>query len=281
MAVGETVLTGVDGSASSLDAVRWAAAEAARRGAALTLLYACYIPSPEPYTPVALPRSYGDALREQGKDLLEEARHVAEHAADVPVRTELRAGLPADELVRASAAASLAVLGSRGLGGIAGLLLGSVAVHLAAHGHCPVVVVRGEAPEDGPIVAGVDGSPLSDAALGFAFAAAAARGVRLIAVQALAAAGDEDLAPRLVPWQAKYPRVEVASRLMEERPVRALIRAADGAQLIVVGSRGRGGLAGIGLGSTSQGLLRHAGCPVAVLRLEVAPTPPQPPADLR
>ncbi|WAL68978.1 universal stress protein [Amycolatopsis cynarae] len=268
----ETVLVGVDGSPSSLDAVRWAAAEAARRGAALTLLYACAVPSPEPYTPVKLPRSYGDALLDQGRERLEEAKKAAEHTAAVPVRTDLRTGQPVAELVRASETADLAVLGSRGLGGITGLLLGSVAVGLATHGHCPVVVVRGAVPEDGPIVAGVDGSPLSDAVLGFAFATAAARGVRLIAVQALASADDEeDLTPRLQPWKAKYPRVEVSQRLVEDRPVRALLHAAEGAQLIVVGSRGRGGFAGTGLGSTSHGVLHHAECPVAVLRPETVP----------
>jgi nucleotide-binding universal stress UspA family protein len=268
------IVVGVDGSPSSLEAVRWAAAEAARREVSLTLLHAFFVHSPEPYRPGTLPCSDGDALLDHGREWLSEARTVAEETADVPIRTDLRVGLPAEEMIRASRAAGLVVLGSRGLGGISGLLLGSVAVTLAAHGHCPVVVVRAKAPEDGPImvgvdgpiVVGVDGSPLSDAAVVFAFEAAYARRAPLIAVRALSSAAQEgDMSARLSAWQAKYPEVEVSQRVVKDRPAHALLRAAEGVQLIAVGSRGPGGPP-VGLGSTSQAVLHRASCSVAVIR---------------
>ncbi|GAB3490086.1 universal stress protein [Amycolatopsis cihanbeyliensis] len=287
------VLVGVDGSPSAEHAVRWAAREAARRGAPLRLLHACYLPPTKPYVPVPLPRSYRDALTEQGHEYLAAADRVALRAApDVRIRKDLRIGQAAEQLVRESASADLVVLGSRGLGGFSGLLVGSTAVELAAHGHCPVVVVRGRTldtapPEQGPVVVGVDGSPGSDAAVEFAFEAAASRGVPLVAVHtwndialgetwALAPLGldyqqiTEDerrlLAERLAGWRAKYPDVELEQHTIKDRPVRGLLNEADGAQLIVVGSRGLGGFRGMLLGSTSQALLHHSTCPVAVVR---------------
>lgn len=280
------IVVGVDGSATALNAVRWAAREAERRDVPLMLLHACFVPSPAPYTPVRLPRSYGDALLDQGRDWLSEARTVAQDAATVPIRTALRAGLPADQLIRASGAAELVVLGSRGLGGLTGLLLGSAAVAVTTHSRCPVVVIRGVVPDEGPVVVGVDDPAVSDPAVDFAFEAAAARAVPLLAVHTWSGAGlvatlttvltpgrghaaDEErrlLADRLSSWQARYPEVEVRLEVFESRPADGLLKAAEGAQLLVVGSRGHGGFAGAGLGSTSQRLLHHAECPVAVVR---------------
>jgi len=287
------ILVGVDGSSSSLQAVRWAAREAARRGVPLTLLHSCFVPSPEPYTPIRLPRTYRQALLDQGREWLADAESAAREAApDIAVTTQLHTGGAADQLIRESGAVGLVVLGSRGLGGFTGLLLGSVAVALAAHSHGSVVVVRGEsAPDTGSIVVGVDGSPLSDAAVDFAFAAASSRGVPLVAVHAWTAhalqdswvvlpmridyeavAEDEEqlLADRLSAWQAKYPDVEVRQRVIQDRPAHALLTEAHDAQLIVVGSHGRGRLTGLGLGSTSQALLHHSECPVAVIRPDTA-----------
>ncbi|WP_216207307.1 universal stress protein [Amycolatopsis aidingensis] len=287
------ILVGVDGSPSAQHAVRWAALEARRRQAPLCLFHACYVPPTTPYVPVSLPRSYRDALLEQGREWLVEAERVAVRAApEVPVRTDLRIGQAAEQLIHESASAGLVVLGSRGLGGFSGLLVGSTAVALAAHGHCPVVVVRGRTldaapPESGPVVVGVDGSPASEAAVGFAFEAAGSRGVPLVAVHtwndltmgdtwAVAPLGlDYDriaederglLAERLAGWQEKYPEVELVQHTIKDRPVRGLLTQAEGAQLIVVGSRGLGGLRGMFMGSTSQALLHHSECPVAVVR---------------
>ena len=192
-------------------------------------------------------------------------------------------GAPIEVLSSEARRAQLLVLGDRGLGEVAGLVLGSVAVSLAARGACPVVVVRGErAGADGPVVVGVDGSPVSEAALAFAFDAAAARGVDLVAVHAWSpTAIDEELASlvewdasaesavlaeRLAGWGQKYPQVAVRRTVVRDGAVRALVTASAGAQLVVVGSRGRGNAAGLLLGSVSHGVLHGAHCPVAVVR---------------
>ena len=266
-----TILVGVDGSVSSLHAVRWAAAEAARRRVPVRLCHVC----PD--------------QTEAGHQVLREA---AELAHDVEAHTELKVGLPAAQLIEESKTAELLVLGSRGLGGFAGMLVGSVSCGVAAHGHCPVVVIRGRTlddatPDAGPVVVGVDGSAVSDAAVEFAFAEARLRDVPLVAVHTWtdmaagetwsvlpldidyeAVAKDEDhlLTERMAGWRQRFPDVEARTQVIRDRPVRGLLTAAEDAQLIVVGSRGRTALTGVGLGSTSQALLHHSTCPVAVAR---------------
>jgi nucleotide-binding universal stress UspA family protein len=208
------------------------------------------------------------------------------------VATDLRDGIAADVLINESRTAQLVVLGSRGLGGFASLLLGSVAVAVSTHGHCPVVVMRsstvdGVPEKDGPVVVGTDGSELSDAALTFAFEAAAEYEVPLVVLHAwfdanvatgwkalpaiidwdwLQAEEEKQLAERIAVWREKFPHVEVRPLVVRDRAAHALLAQAVGAQLIVVGSRGRGAFTGIGLGSVSQTLLHHAECPVAVAR---------------
>jgi nucleotide-binding universal stress UspA family protein len=187
-----------------------------------------------------------------------------------------------------STRAELVVLGDRGLGGFAGLLIGPVAVTLAAHAACPIVVVRGPEPDrmvrSEAVVVGVDGSPTSEAAVAFAFEAAALRGVPLVAVHTwfdmvvdatmaplidwdvMEADEREVLAERLAGWAEKYPDVAVRRLVARDRPARALVEESGRAQLVVVGSRGRGGISGLLLGSVSQTLLHHAACPVAVVQ---------------
>jgi nucleotide-binding universal stress UspA family protein len=183
------------------------------------------------------------------------------------------------------------VVGSRGLGGVSGLLLGSVAVALAAHASCPMVVVRGEDRPDAadlPVGIGVDGSPTSEAALAFAFEAAAVRGVGLVAVHTWAdvefrpgmaplvdwssIAEDEEvvLAERLAGWSTKYPDVPVRRVVQRDGAATALVELSRDAQLVVVGSRGRGQLSGLLLGSVSHGVLHRSHCPVAVVRPDTA-----------
>jgi nucleotide-binding universal stress UspA family protein len=292
---GHPIVVGVDGSPSAMHAVRWAAGEAARHGVPLRLVHVCYLMPVRHPRQVAPPPEYHDAFLEQGRHWLTAAAEAARMVTpDVPVSTDLRDGIAADVLVRESVPARLVVLGSRGLGGFRGLLVGSVSVAVAAHGHCPVVVVHGPPgdgppPGHGPVVVGVDGSPLSEAAIEFAFSAAAVRRVPLVAVHswidvntAGAWAGLPDtidwdwlgeqearrLDEVLASWVAKFPDVEVRKVVERDRPQRALLKAAADAQLVVVGSRGRGALTGLGLGSVSQSLLHHAECPVAVARAE-------------
>ena len=161
------IAVGVDGSEQSLAAVRWAAGEAARREVGLELVHALGIPSlyMGPWEPSAEVR---DALTKQAEELLAAAVTVARDTADVPVHTRIDNDDPAAALVGASRSGQLVALGATGRGGfLSGL--GSAAVQVSAHAHAPVVVVRGELSAiaaDAPIVAGVDGSPESDAALG-------------------------------------------------------------------------------------------------------------------
>jgi len=289
----DCVVVGVDGSWSALEAVRWAAREAERRDAPLRLVHVCHLAPVRHPRQLAPPPEYHAAVLEEGRHWLTEAGEAARRAVPgIAVTTDLLDGITADVLVTESKTARLMVLGSRGLGGFTALLVGSVAVALSAHGHCPVVVMRPSTvdavrPENGPVVVGVDGSELSDAALTFAFEAAAARDVPVVAVhtwQDVHMAGAWTLLPgtvdwdwlqseeedrldeRLAGWQEKYPHVESRTLVVRGRPAPTLIEQTAGAQLVVVGSRGRGAFTGVGLGSVSQTLLHHAECPVAVAR---------------
>ncbi|WAL68967.1 universal stress protein [Amycolatopsis cynarae] len=287
------IIVGVDGSVSALHAVRWAAREAARRHLPLRLYHACVLPPAAPHVAKESRDGVVEGLIEQGHEWLRAAEWEARDLAPaIEVHRELRVGTASALLIDQSRHARLVVLGSRGLGGFEGMLVGSVSVALAAHGHCPVVVVRGHTPQDpppegGPVLVGVDGSPVSDAAVAFAFEEASLREVGLVAVHTWtdmsvgetwsvlpfdidydAVAEDERrlLAERMTGWREKYPDVSVREVVLRDRPVRGLLKEAESAQLIVVGSRGRGAMTGMGLGSTSQALLHHSVCPVAVVR---------------
>ena len=286
---------------SSLQAVLWAVREAARRRAPLRLVAAVEW--------VDVPHQYGDPrtgpdlrnvlLRQARTHLAEAAQAAAKAAPDVESEQEVLDGFPIPKLVEESRTAQLVVIGDRGLGGVAGLLIGSVAFALAAGGSCPVVIVRGQTDAtDGPVVVGVDGSPISEAALAFAFEAAALRGAPLLAVHAwrdvplVAVHAERDvpldpmtwasldwdaveqqaqaeLAERLAGWRDKYPDVDVQRLVVQDRPAKVLVEQSAAAQLLVVGSRGRGGLAGLLLGSVSHAVLHRADCPVAIVRADI------------
>lgn len=279
------IVVGVDGSESASTAVGWAAEEAVRHRAPLKLVHAYLLPTRGYPDVVVTGREVREAFEQQGRQWLEEAaRDVRDLVPDV--ETSIVVDRPAAALVAASRDARLVVVGSRGLGGFSGLLVGSVAVAVAAHGGSPVVVVRDSYPTAGPVVVGVDGSPASEEAIGFAFEEASLRGTTLTALLAwtdflvenpyttrLTVDWDEVheqqrqlLAQRLAGRQQQYPDVAVERVVVRERTVRALLEAGRDAQLLVVGSRGRGGFTGMLLGSTSQALVHHAPCPLAVVR---------------
>jgi nucleotide-binding universal stress UspA family protein len=281
------VVVGVDGSGSGYRAVEWAAAEAVRRGVALRLVSAfSWTTSDHPTRQSGRVAQYRDQLLEAARHRLSRAARIAEDTGlGVATTQQVEIGAPIEVLGSEARRAQLLVLGDRGLGGVAGLVLGSVAVALAARGACPVVIVRGETRNtDGPVVVGIDGSPVSEAALAFAFDAAAVRGVALVAVHAWsptavdkalepvmdwAAVADEEeavLAERLSGWGQKYPQVTVRRSVVRDGAARALVDASRGAQLVVVGSRGRADAAGLFLGSVSHGVLHAAHCPVAIVR---------------
>lgn len=287
-----TVVVGIDGSSSALRAARWAAAEASGRSARLRLVY-CDVQSVlvVPDMPGGgLTESFVETVRRQGEGWLQQAREAAETARPgIRVEVDFRSQPPANVFIEESRTASLVVLGSRGLGGFSGLLVGSIAVAVSAHASCPVAVVRGSKAVlgDEAVVVGVDGSPGSTAAVGYAFDAAARWEVPLRAVhawhsisvdEAAARRGadggwaivqlDEErlLAESLAGWSENYPDVVVQRFVPLDKPARALLEHANRAQLVVAGARGRGGFTGLLLGSTSQHLVQHSPCPVVIAR---------------
>jgi len=283
------VVVGVDGSQDALRAVRWAAREAVRRRAELHLVAA--VLWSDDHLPEMRRSGHdrtGDVLRRLADLSLDGAEVAAAEAAPgvVAVRREI-VGFAPSVLRDVSQDAELLVVGDRGRGRIASVMAGSVAVALAAHASCPVVVVRGaEAAEDssGPIVVGIDGTARSEAALAFAFEEASAHCAPLLALHtwsdvindpyvasvidwdAVAASEAERLADRIAGWAAKYPDVAVEQLVARGRAAHVLLDRAQGARLVVVGSRGHGEVAGLLLDSVSNALVHGAACPVAVVR---------------
>jgi nucleotide-binding universal stress UspA family protein len=291
------VVAGIDGSPQSLAATVWAAREAARRRLGLRLVHGhLQIATPAGFGYPSLPVDVETPMR-YGRDML---AHVADDVRrdhpEIPVQAVFTVGGPAGVLVDESRAASLVVVGTRGLGGFAGLLAGSVSTQVAAHAHCPVIVVRTDgASQPGPrapVVVGLDGSTLSTRALRFALDEAAAGDAPLIAVYAWQAlptgnlgpttvwhydrAEAEDEARRLLAEQLagcaeRYPQLSIEPRpVLSFNPGETLVDASRTAGLVVVGSRGRGGFTGLLLGSTSQTLVHHAHCSVAVIHPHLA-----------
>ncbi|MBQ0904599.1 universal stress protein [Micromonospora sp. U21] len=278
------ILVGYDGSTDASVALDWALDEAEQSGQPVRLAYVFeWLTVAGWVGPGVAPGVWpDDTARRQVEQLVRDA--AAQAAAAHPglaVTGEVYDGPPALVLQERSAEAGLLVLGSRGHGGFGGLLAGSTAVAVAAHGHCPVVVVRGGAggaPTDasgGPVVVGVDGSEPSLVALGFAAERAARRRAPLRVLRAWTpgpggAAGVPDeraaVEETLEPWRRTYPELAVTVDLVPGSPAAMLIEASRDARLVVAGSRGRGGLAGMLLGSVSQQLIQHAHCPVAVVR---------------
>ncbi|MFH9728388.1 universal stress protein [Streptomyces sp. NPDC017254] len=284
------VIVGADGSASSLGAVEAAAREARWRDAGLRIVHAFHWPVARMPLWQALPMPAEGEIRKMSEGLLAEAVERARTVApSVDVTDAVVVGEPVTVLEAQSRAAELVVVGSRGMGGFVGLLVGSTAVHLAAHGRCPVLVVRDRSESTGPIVLAVDGSQAGAAAVDFAFAEAALRGVGLVAQHVwttwnapmpppqdpaepyasgpgmLAQAEERLLAEALAGHRERYPDVPVELRVTRGGTREALIEASGTAPLLVVGARGRGGFAGLLLGSVSQAVLHHAHCPVTVV----------------
>lgn len=281
------ILVGIDGSDTSIAALRWAAAEAVQRGAGLHVVFAY-----DPQWPPTQPQQYAELAaiaHEQAEQVVTQA--VGQLAASHPgltVRHGVVAGLPAQALIEGSREAELTVVGSRGLGGFTSLLLGSVSDQVAAHAPGPVVVVRGHAEAStGPVTVGTDGSAGGEYAVGVAFEEAARRGCAVSVVTAysrpLSAPGfgmpplvyDRDMLERdfmarldqtVVPWREKYPDVAVHTGVVDGQAAHVLAEASARSQLVVVGSRGHGGFPHLPLGSVVRQLLHHASCPVMITR---------------
>lgn len=283
------ILVGVDGSPESDAAVRWAAEEAVLRDLPITLMH---VIAPIVVTwPVRyLESSYVEWQEENSQHVIEQAQKTLLASIGTeeqpPVRVQIRHEGVVTELAAASAEATLIVVGSRGMGLVDGAVLGSVSRSLLHHAHCPTAIVKAGAtqPTDRqyPVLLGIDGSPASEAATAFAFDEASRRGADLLALHAWTdmrvfpliekdwlrqeAQGHETLSERLAGWQEQYPDVTVRRRIVCDRPARWLIDEARQAQLVVIGSRGRGGIAGMLLGSVSTAVAESATAPVVVVR---------------
>jgi len=281
-------------------ALEWAAAEAGRHGLPLRVLHAYSTETSYPWgygypLPAGILHDVENTARANALSTLEDAaEQVRTGHPDLELTTTVARTSAAASLVAASEDASVLVVGRRAHKHPWVASLGSVSLAVAAHAACPVVVVP-EGEQDpqplaarrraaGRVVVGVDDTPQCLDAVGFAFAQAAARGLPLTAIHgwwvdpavmalaegaAWAEIGEQDhlvldavLAPRLV----RHPDVKVSRVVVRDRPADALVEAGDGAELLVVGSRGRGGFTGLLLGSVSRQVLQHARCPVAVVR---------------
>jgi nucleotide-binding universal stress UspA family protein len=288
--MGTGVVVGYDGSEHARQAVDWAAAEAASRNTALSIVAATTIP-------LEGMRFGGTVLTADAiDDLLDRLSEVTEQCAEevrrahpgLEVRIMVALGSATSVLLDASSNADLVVVGSRGMGGFRGLLVGSVGVQVATNASCPAVVIRDAPPESAStVVVGVDGSELSLAALDFAFGVADRRGwsVRAvhaweiptyevlavptgpppIDVDAFEASEQLAFAESLAGLREHYPTVAVEERVIRGQSVRAILDASEDAALIALGTRGRGEFLGAVLGSVSQGVLHRAKVPVAVI----------------
>lgn len=292
----DIIVCAVDGSDASKTATKWAANTAVKRGIPLRLVSSYSMPQFLYAEGMVPPQELYEDLEAETLEKVEEAKKVAlDFMPDVEVSHQIEEGSPIDMLLDLSEQCTMIVMGSRGLGGLSGMVMGSVSAAVVSHASCPVVVVREdnditEETKYGPIVVGVDGSGVSQKAIENAFKEADARGAELVAVHTwmdmqvqaslagLSAAQqqwqvvEEEqnalLGHRLAGWSERYPDVKVTKIVTRDRPVRALADAAEGAQLLVVGSHGRGGFKGMLLGSTSRALLQAAPCPMMVVRPE-------------
>jgi nucleotide-binding universal stress UspA family protein len=283
------VVVGYDISATSQPAFDWALQEATRRDLPLALVVSrgvLYAAAPTVGAASPWPYDISGELVEQAKSF------AAERAPGMDIKIISAFGSPASVLVNASGKASLVVVGRRHHTALGEAVAGSTSTQVVAHAECPVVVVDQEyaAAPDAPIVVAVDGSPGNEAALAFAFERAAALSAPVVAVHAwwldvpgrvggswlsedqveeLRKAEQAVLDHAVSGWAEKFPQVAVRKVLTRDLPVDAVLAEAGDAQLVVVGSRGHGGFAGLVLGSVSQGLLHHERpCPLAVIHPE-------------
>ncbi|MEU8313916.1 universal stress protein [Micromonospora sp. NPDC048887] len=269
---GAAVVAGVDGSEPATRAVRLAAREARARNRPLRLVHGFIWPLMR--VPVSAPAGSppGAGLRHQAEQLVADAVAVAEaESPGLRIAGEIIDGEAAAVLLAESPTAAVIVLGDRGLGGFAALVIGSVALQVASYADCPVLIDRGAARPDGPVVVGVDGSTLSRGAVEFAAETAAVRDAPLRVLHAASRNRDDAeqervLAEALAGIGERWPALAVHTEAIRAKPVAALAAASRDAQLVVVGRQGRGELSGLLLGSVSQGILHRSACPVAVVR---------------
>ncbi|WP_371525106.1 universal stress protein [Streptomyces sp. NBC_01283] len=295
------VVTGIDGSTESLAAAHWAAREALRRGSSLTVVHGwVWHPHAGPSVPAdSLQREWAEQTLERAENSVRAAHPGLQIAAQLVGESSVAALLAATE------EAELLVLGSRGLGGVMGFVMGSVSQRAIAKATCPVVLVRaGESVADEhfpaphgispdeivetpyrDVVLGLDTSHPCDGLIEFAFDSARRRHAALHAIHAFGAAPDHvsdggpvptsgrelltenerTVTAALRAWREKYPEVPVTETVCEGRAATALVRASATAALVVVGRQQRDTRVGMHVGPVAHAVLHHASCPVAVV----------------
>ena len=293
------IVVGVDGSPSSTVAVEWAARDAAMRNVPLRLVHVVppVVAPAGPWPQTRVSPEFSRWQEDQARQIIEEAHKIAVEAASPigspQVDSELLHSPTVPTLVGLSKEAAMIVVGCRGQGAVARALLGSVSSGLVHHAHCPVAVIHDEDPlttrsPQAPVVVGIDGSPTSELATEIAFDEASRRGVGLVALHAWSDMGplnfgkpgqapiewanfqvreEEILAEHLSGWQDRYPEVVVHNIVVCDRPAPRLLEQAETAQLLVVGSHGRGGFPGMLLGSVSSAVVNSAQIPVIIARM--------------
>ena len=259
------------------------------RNIGLTVVHVSNPPAVRPGTPApaGLYRKLEDEARRVIGDAIRVAEDTVREGNRPQIDSELVCAAPVPALIDLSKEARMVVVGCRGQSAPERILLGSVSTALVHHAHCPVAVIHEEAPiplrsPESPVLVGIDGSSSSELATGIAFDEASFRGVDLLVVHAwtdsdssgalrkewsaLQSRAAEILAERLAGWQERYPDVSVHRRLVFDRPAHHLLEESASAQLVVVGSHGRGGFPGTSLGSVGAAVAHAARIPVIVAR---------------
>lgn len=292
------IVVGYDGSESAGAAVDWAAEQAERHDLPLSVIsvvdYVGMLPS------IYSPSSWPSLFQEEAEHVAAKGEQRArKRAGSIDVIAEAFVGQVAEILIRISRDADRLVVGTRGHGELTGTLLGSVSFAVSAHARCPVVVVRGDSTAPGPgrpVMVGVDDSVGARTALRYAADRAAEAHAPLIvattyhpvSASVWAESGyyvDSAGTPKFdaMARQAvgnvtaesartakeKHPTLNVQELVITGSPARELVRAAGGCGLLIVGTRGRGGFAGLLLGSVSHGVIHSAPCPVVIVHTEI------------